>query len=94
MPLIQSNTNPYGVVDRTDELLIVPNKYGLLQDMGLFKSQGVIGSSFYVDEHEVFTGALVDLPRGTKPAAAVKMSAAVARAGRERPHREFHNHGR
>jgi hypothetical protein len=69
MPLIQNNTNPYGVVDRTDELLIVPNKYGLLQDMGLFKSQGVIGSSFYVDEHEVFTGALVDLPRGTKPAA-------------------------
>ena len=51
MPLIQNNTNPYGVVDRTDELLIVPNKYGLLQDMGLFKSQGVIGSSFYVDEH-------------------------------------------
>jgi hypothetical protein len=57
MPLIQNNTNPYGVVDRTDELLIVPNKYGLLQDMGLFKSQGVIGSSFYVDEHEVFTDA-------------------------------------
>ena len=81
MPLIQNNTNPYGVVDRTDELLIVPNKYGLLQDMGLFKSQGVIGSSFYVDEHEVFTGALVDLPRGTKPIFSVRFFAILCSCG-------------
>lgn len=69
MALITSKNNPYQLVDLTDELLIVPNEYGLIQDLGLFQSQGVIGSNFYVDEHEQYTGLLVDLPRGTKPAA-------------------------
>ena len=69
MALITSKNNPYQLVDLTDELLIVPNQYGLIQDLGLFQSKGVIGSNFYVDEHEQYTGLLVDLPRGTKPAA-------------------------
>lgn len=69
MALITSKNSPYQLVDLTDELLIVPNEYGLIQDLGLFQSKGVIGSNFYVDEHEQYTGLLVDLPRGTKPAA-------------------------
>ena len=69
MALITSVNDPYKLVDLTSELLIIPNTYGLVQELGIFQSSGVIGSSFYVDEHELYTGLLVDLPRGTKPAA-------------------------
>ena len=69
MALITKYNDPFKLVDRTDELLIIPNQWGLVNDIGLFKTKYVTGTTFYVDEHEQFSGLPVDLPRGTKPSA-------------------------
>ena len=67
--LVTKHDNPYRVVDRTDELMVIPNQWGLVNQLGIFQNQYVTGNTFYVDRHIMDFGVLVDLPRGTKPAA-------------------------
>ena len=69
MALITKHNDPFRLVDRTDELLLIPNMWTLTGDLGLFRSVPVVGTTFYVDEQDLNMGLLVDLPRGTKPAA-------------------------
>lgn len=60
--LVTKHDNPYRVVDRTDELMVIPNQWGLVNQLGIFQNQYVTGNTFYVDRHIMDFGVLVDLP--------------------------------
>lgn len=67
MPLSQSTTNAFQLVDRTNELLLLPQTWTLLGDSGLFQEEYL---STQVLNFEERTGALSlvkDQIRGSKP---------------------------
>ena len=56
----------FEVVDYTEELLIVPNQWGLVNSMGLFAQEGVSEHSIVIEESNTTAGLVLDRVRGDR----------------------------
>lgn len=66
MPLIRSYVNGFEVVDRTSELLIIPNEWGLMQSLGIWDSQGVADPTVTLEKIVKDAAVLTDKVRGER----------------------------
>lgn len=60
------NGRPFELVDYTDELLLIPNQWGLINELGLFSSEGISKHTVEFDESEGTLCLLQDMPRGER----------------------------
>lgn len=66
MPITRSFADGNKVVDWTEELLVLPNKHGTVQQLGLFQEEGVSTSVVQFEETTVGSAVLVDTVRGER----------------------------
>ena len=62
----RSFDKPFELVDFTEELLLVPNKWGLINELGIFRQEGVSQHSITVESAEGTLGLVTDKVRGDK----------------------------
>ncbi len=62
----RSFDKPFELVDYTEELLLIPNQWGLLNEMGLFRSEGVTQHSINVESRDGTLGLITDRLRGER----------------------------
>lgn len=67
MPLVQDTTNPFKIVDRTDELRLVPQTWTLLGDSGLFRDEYLATTTVTFEERNGSLSYIGDAIRGSKP---------------------------
>lgn len=66
MAIIRSFTNGFEVTDYTEEINIVPNRWGLLQSLGLFEEVSVAEHTVTFEKHTTTEGLIVDRVRGER----------------------------
>lgn len=66
MPIVRDISNPFAVADWTQELLIVPNMYGKIQQMGLFQHEAVATNTVNFEQINQTIGLIGDRPRGER----------------------------
>lgn len=66
MATTRSFTNPYELTDLTDEIQIIPNTWGLLENMGLFAKEGVGQNTLTLEKIENTIGLIGSSRRGTR----------------------------
>lgn len=66
MAISRSMTNANTIVDYTEELLVVPNKYGTINQLNLFQEEGVAEHTIQFEEITETSGVLVDRVRGQR----------------------------
>lgn len=69
MPITRSYTNAFEVVDYTQELLVVPNQWSILNEAGLFAEESVSTFTVTFEEIDKSLGLISDQVRGYKPRA-------------------------
>lgn len=69
MPITRSYTNAFEVVDYTSELALVPTKWSLLNDVGLFGAESLSTTTATFEEINQTIAVLSDQYRGAKPQA-------------------------
>lgn len=62
----RSFEKPFELVDYTEELLLVPNKWGLINELGLFGEEGVSQHSVTVESSDGTLGLVADKNRGER----------------------------
>jgi hypothetical protein len=62
----RSFDKPFELVDYTEELLLVPNTWGLINELGLFGEEGVSQHSVTVESSEGTLGLVTDKTRGER----------------------------
>lgn len=67
MAVTRSFTNAYECTDYTQELLLVPNSWTLLGDVGLFQPEALATTTATFEVTQQTLGLLKDYKRGTKP---------------------------
>lgn len=67
MAVTRSFTNAYECTDYTQELLLVPNAWTLLGDVGLFQDEALAMNTATFEVTQQTLGLLKDYKRGTKP---------------------------
>lgn len=63
---VRSFEKPFELVDYTEELLLVPNQWGLINEMGIFRKESVAQHSITVESSSGTLAVIVDQPRGTR----------------------------
>jgi hypothetical protein len=66
MATIRSFDKPFEVTDLTEELLLVPNTWGLVNEMGVFRTEGVTQHSITIEESSRTLSVITDQPRGAR----------------------------
>jgi hypothetical protein len=66
MAQVRSFEKPFELVDYTEELLLVPNKWGLINELGIFRDEGVAQHSVTVESNQGTLGLVTDKVRGEK----------------------------
>jgi len=62
----RSNGNAFVLNDYTDELLLIPNQWGLINELGLFEGRGVSKHTVEFDETSGSLVLIEDKPRGER----------------------------
>jgi hypothetical protein len=66
MATIRSFDKPFELVDYTEELLIVPNTWGLVNELGVFEPEGVAQHSITVEKIDQSLALITDRVRGER----------------------------
>lgn len=67
MTIIRSYSNGFEVVDRTQDLLLIPNQWGLINSLGVFGAgEGVATTTVTIEEQDQSLGLISDQVRGTR----------------------------
>jgi Phage major capsid protein E len=66
MAIIRSYVNGFEVVDRTDDLLIIPNQWGLINRLGLFVEEGISTHSVTIEQIDKSLALIGDKVRGAR----------------------------
>ena len=66
MAIIRSFDKPFEVVDLTAELNIIPNTWGLINELGVFSSEGVSQHTVTVESSASTLAVITDQVRGTR----------------------------
>lgn len=64
--LTRSFQNAFEVVDYTEELLLIPNQWGLINEMGIFAEESVSQHSVTIESVEGTLGLITDQVRGAR----------------------------
>ncbi len=67
MPLVQSTTNAFQLVDRTNEILLLPQTWTILGDSGLFVDEYLSSNTVTFEERKGTLSLIKDQVRGSKP---------------------------
>ena len=67
MPLHQSTVNPFDLVDRTDELLLIPKNPTLMNDLGIWREDFLSTRTVTFEERNGHLFLLKDMIDGSKP---------------------------
>ena len=63
---VRSFEKPFELVDYTQELLLVPNKWGLINELGIFSNESVAQHSVTVESAQGTLGLVTDQVRGAR----------------------------
>jgi len=63
---VRSFEKPFELVDYTQELLLVPNKWGLINELGIFSNESVAQHSVTVESSQGTLGLVTDQVRGAR----------------------------
>lgn len=66
MAQIRSFDKPFEMVDYTEELLLVPNTWGLINELGIFSEEGVAQNTVTVESRDGTLGLIGDKIRGER----------------------------
>ena len=66
MALIRSFTQPFEMTDLTEELLLIPNTYGLINQLGIFRDESVTQHTISVESTGATLALIPDQPRGAR----------------------------
>lgn len=66
MSLIRSYTNGFEITDLTQNLLIIPNVWGLAQQLGIFSSESTSQETITLEEITKNFGIMTDIHRGAR----------------------------
>lgn len=66
MASTRSFTNPYELTDLTDAIQMIPNQWGLLENMGLYTQEGVSNHTITLEKVENTIGLIGSSRRGTR----------------------------
>lgn len=66
MATIRSFDKPFELVDYTEELLIIPNTWGLMNELGVFEAEGVAQHSITVEKIDQSLALITDRVRGER----------------------------
>lgn len=66
MSIIRSYQNAFELTDLTPELLLVPNQWGLVNELGIFREEGVTQHSITVEISNGTLSVIADQPRGAR----------------------------
>jgi hypothetical protein len=66
MAQVRSFEKPFELVDYTEELLLVPNQWGLINELGVFRNEGVAQHSITVESTQGTLGLVTDKVRGER----------------------------
>lgn len=66
MPIVRSYVDGFAVVDRTDNLLEIPNNWNLFDALGLFVEDSVSTATMIIEKITSSGGLLLDSVRGTR----------------------------
>ena len=69
MPITRSYANAFELQDYTQELALVPTKWSLLNDVGLFGAESVTNNTVTFEEQNQTLALITDQYRGAKPRA-------------------------
>ena len=66
MTIIRSFTAPFEMTDLTEELLLIPNTYGLVNQLGIFRDESVTQNNVSVESTGSTLALIPDQPRGSR----------------------------
>lgn len=66
MATIRSFDKPFEMVDYTEELLLVPNQWGLVNELGIFRNESIAQHAITIEKIDQTLGLIVDQPRGAR----------------------------
>lgn len=66
MATIRSFDKPFEVTDLTEELLLVPNTWGLVNELGIFRNEGVAQHTVTIEEASRTLSVIGDQARGSR----------------------------
>lgn len=66
MAQVRSFEKPFELVDYTEELLLVPNQWGLINELGIFSTESVAQHSVTIEAIEGTLGLISDQVRGAR----------------------------
>ena len=66
MPTVRSFEKPFELVDYTQELNLIPNTWGLINELGIFRSESVAQHSITVESRAGTLGVITDQVRGAR----------------------------
>lgn len=66
MAITRSFSNAFEVVDYTQELLLIPNQWGLINDLGIFREESVAQHTVTVESRNGTLGLITDQIRGAR----------------------------
>lgn len=66
MTIVRSFTNQFEVTDYTQELLLVPNTWGLVNELGIFGTQSVAQNAITLEASSGTIAVIPDQPRGAR----------------------------
>lgn len=64
--IIRSYANGFELADYTQEIVNIPNQWGLIQRLGLFESQGITTNTAILEEQNFTIGLITDRVRGER----------------------------
>lgn len=66
MAQIRSFEKPFEMVDYTEELMLIPNQWGLVNELGIFRNESIAQHSITIEKTEGTLGLISDQPRGAR----------------------------
>lgn len=66
MPQIRSYDKPFELTDLTEELMLIPNTWGLVNELGIFRNESVSQHTITIESHEGTLALINDQVRGAR----------------------------
>jgi len=66
MPTVRSFEKPFELVDYTEELNLIPNTWGLINELGIFRNEPVAQHSITIESKAGTLGVITDQVRGAR----------------------------
>jgi hypothetical protein len=66
MAQVRSFEKPFELVDYTEELMLIPNQWGLVNELGIFRNESISQHSITIEKTDGTLGLITDQPRGAR----------------------------